>query len=84
VSATIDDRASHLQAVESSSQREAARTLVSEYLRWVAGIALSSHGLSFDIDAMVRSDIHDAAKFYRRRAASTWSAAQAAGSASAR
>jgi GNAT superfamily N-acetyltransferase len=53
-----------LQAVESSSQREAARALVSEYLRWVAGIAASNHGLSFDVDAMVRSDIDDAAKFY--------------------
>jgi GNAT superfamily N-acetyltransferase len=53
-----------LQAVESSIQRAAARELIGEYLRWVAQIALSNYGLAFDVDAMVRSDLEDQAKFY--------------------
>jgi GNAT superfamily N-acetyltransferase len=53
-----------LQAVESSEQRESACVLIAEYLHWVAGVARSTHGLSFDVDAMVRSDIDDTSKFY--------------------
>lgn len=53
-----------LHPVESSAQGDAARALISEYLRWVADIALSNYGLSFDVDAMVRSDIEDRTKFY--------------------
>jgi len=53
-----------LRAVESAAQREAARALVGEYLRWVADVARSSYGLAFDVDAMVRSDLEDASKFY--------------------
>ena len=53
-----------LAAVESPAQRDAARSLVSEYLRWVGDIARSSYGLSFDVDAMVQSDIEDRSKFY--------------------
>jgi len=51
-------------AVESPAHRDAARSLVSEYLRWVGEIARSSYGLSFDVDAMVQSDIEDRSKFY--------------------
>ncbi|HEU5295851.1 MAG TPA: GNAT family N-acetyltransferase [Burkholderiaceae bacterium] len=56
-----------LQPVDSPPQRDAARELVTEYLRWVAGVAARDHGLSFDVDAMVRSDIEDPVKFYPPR-----------------
>ena len=50
-------------SVETPAQREAARSLIVEYLAWV-DIARSQYGLSFDIEAMVRSDIDDDSKFY--------------------
>jgi GNAT superfamily N-acetyltransferase len=53
-----------LDPVESASQREVARELIAEYLRWVGEIARSQYGLSFDIDAMIQSDIEDESKFY--------------------
>jgi GNAT superfamily N-acetyltransferase len=53
-----------LVAVDDAATREAARDLIAEYLRWIASIAAASYGLSFDIDAMVTSDIEDRAKFY--------------------
>jgi GNAT superfamily N-acetyltransferase len=53
-----------LSPVESSEQREAARSLIAEYLSWVANIAHANYGLSFDIEAMVQSDIGDDSKFY--------------------
>lgn len=54
----------NLVPVETSEQRESARVLLVDYLRWVGDIARSSYGLSFDIEAMARSDIEDRAKFY--------------------
>jgi GNAT superfamily N-acetyltransferase len=53
-----------LLSVESPEQREAARSLIAEYLQWVAGVARSNYELSFDIEAMVQSDIEDRSKFY--------------------
>jgi GNAT superfamily N-acetyltransferase len=53
-----------LVAVDDAATREAARELITEYLRWIASVAAASYGLSFDIDAMVTSDIEDRAKFY--------------------
>ena len=53
-----------LAPVETSEQRESARALLVQYLRWVGDIARSSYGLTFDIEAMARSDIEDRAKFY--------------------
>jgi GNAT superfamily N-acetyltransferase len=50
--------------VETPDQREAARVLLVEYLRWVGDIARSSYGLSFDIEAMARSDTKDRSKFF--------------------
>jgi GNAT superfamily N-acetyltransferase len=50
--------------VETPQQRESARALLVEYLRWVGDIARSNYGLSFDVDAMARSDIEDRSKFY--------------------
>lgn len=53
-----------LVAVDDAATREAARHLITEYLRWIASVAAANYGLSFDIDAMVTSDIEDRAKFY--------------------
>jgi GNAT superfamily N-acetyltransferase len=53
-----------LVPVDSPEQRAAAEELIAEYLEWVGGIARSAYGLEFDIDAMVRSDLDDAGKFY--------------------
>jgi len=53
-----------LVAVDDAATREAARDLIAEYLRWIASVAAARYGLSFDIDAMVTSDIEDRAKFY--------------------
>ena len=52
-----------LVAVEDAARRAAARELIAEYLRWLASVAAGMYGLSFDIDAMVTSDIEDQAKF---------------------
>ncbi|MDB5803584.1 MAG: GCN5-related N-acetyltransferase [Betaproteobacteria bacterium] len=53
-----------LVAVSGAAEREAARGLILEYLRWIEATILPAHGLSVDIDAMVLSDIEDRAKFY--------------------
>jgi GNAT superfamily N-acetyltransferase len=53
-----------LVAVDDAATREAARGLIAEYVRWIASVAAASYGLSFDVDAMVASDIEDRAKFY--------------------
>ena len=53
-----------LFAVGDAATRQAARRLIAEYLRWLASAAAASYDLSFDIDAMVASDIEDRAKFY--------------------
>jgi GNAT superfamily N-acetyltransferase len=53
-----------LVAVDDAATRGAARHLIAEYLRWIASFAAASYGLSFDVDAMVASDIEDQAKFY--------------------
>jgi GNAT superfamily N-acetyltransferase len=53
-----------LLPVEDAPTRDAARILIAEYLRWVASSAATSYGLSFDVDAMVTSDLEDRAKFY--------------------
>ena len=53
-----------LVAVDDAATRDAARDLIAEYLRWIASAAAASYGLSFDVDAMVTSDIEDRSKFY--------------------
>jgi GNAT superfamily N-acetyltransferase len=53
-----------LVAVDDAATRDAARDLIAEYLRWIASVAAASYGLSFDVDAMITSDIEDQAKFY--------------------
>jgi GNAT superfamily N-acetyltransferase len=52
-----------LVSVNDAATRQAARDLIGEYLRWIASAAAASYGLSFDVDAMVASDIEEA-KFY--------------------
>src|SRR5437868_8516199 len=44
--------------------RLAAENLIREYLRFIASMALQNYQLTFDIEAMIRSDIQDEAKFY--------------------
>jgi len=51
-------------AIGDAATREAARYLIAEYLRWIANAAAACYGLSFDVDAMVTSDIEDRSKFY--------------------
>ena len=53
-----------LVPVETAAHRAAAEELVEEYLQWVGGVAKAEYGLAFDIEAMIRSDIDDPAKFY--------------------
>jgi GNAT superfamily N-acetyltransferase len=53
-----------LVLVQSSDPKLSARALLREYLVWVASVADSHYGLSFDIESMVASDIEDTAKFY--------------------
>jgi len=53
-----------LVAVDDAATRAAARDLIAEYLHWIASSAAANYGLSFDVDAMVRSDLDDRAKFY--------------------
>ena len=52
-----------LQAVTSVPQREAARALIAEYLHWVGDVARTQHGLSFDVDAMLRADFDPPSPF---------------------
>src|SRR5436305_13938455 len=61
---THEPRTIEMVAVDNAATREAARLLIDEYLRWIARAAAASYGLSFDVDAMVTSDIEDRAKFY--------------------
>ena len=62
--AWTDKMTIELVPVDDAATRDAARDLIAEYLRWIASVAAASYGLSFDIDAMVASDIEDPAKFY--------------------
>jgi len=50
--------------VDDLPTRDAARTLITEYLRWIASSAAANYGLSFPVDAMVTSDLDDRTKFY--------------------
>ena len=54
----------HFRAVDDVVTTEAARELIGEYLRWIADVAKENYDLSFDVDAMVESDINDRSKFY--------------------
>ncbi|MDQ6635719.1 MAG: hypothetical protein M3Z10_13295 [Gemmatimonadota bacterium] len=44
--------------------RTAAEALIREYLQFIADTARESYHLTFDIEAMIASDIGDARKFY--------------------
>ena len=52
------------KAVGDAATTESARELIGEYLRWIARLAKENYGLSFDVDAMVESDLNDKSKFY--------------------
>ena len=53
-----------LIAVADAATRDSARSLITEYLQWIAGEASRRYGLTFDIDAMVASDLDDRSKFF--------------------
>ena len=53
-----------LKAVDDGAPTEAGRKLIGEYLRWIAQVAEENYGLSFDVDAMVDSDLENRSKFY--------------------
>jgi GNAT superfamily N-acetyltransferase len=52
-----------LVAVESEQQRKASGLLIAEYLQWINESAQREYGLSFDIEAMLASDIANSTKF---------------------
>jgi GNAT superfamily N-acetyltransferase len=52
-----------LELVASPAASAPLRALLTEYLHWVAGLAHEQFGLSWDVEAMVDSDLHDTAKF---------------------
>ena len=53
-----------LQAVESDAHRHAARSLIGEYLAWVAGVAQERYGIRFDVAAMLHADLTDGSSFF--------------------
>ncbi len=53
-----------LVPVGNNATTAAARRLIGEYLSWVAGVAAEQHGLVFDTEAMLASDLGDRSKFY--------------------
>lgn len=50
--------------VRDQVHRDNARRLISEYLHWIAESARREYGLSFDVEAMVDSDLSDTGKFH--------------------
>lgn len=52
-----------LIAFDPALHRDDARALLLEYLEWVAGVARTRYGLSFDVATMVASDLDDPVKF---------------------
>ena len=53
----------HFQQVVSNEQKEQAGALIREYLAWLNERLQHDYGIEFDIEAMVHSDLSDAAKF---------------------
>jgi GNAT superfamily N-acetyltransferase len=50
--------------VDDDATRTAAERLIREYLRFIGEIAMQNYQLTFDVEAMIASDLHDAGKFY--------------------
>ena len=53
-----------LVPVSDDVTRSAAEALIREYLQFIAETARESYHLTFDVEAMIASDIGDAGKFY--------------------
>ena len=53
-----------LVPVADAATRAAAEELIREYLQFISDTALENYQLTFDIEAMVASDLDDSAKFY--------------------
>ena len=60
----MDTSAIELLCVDDPPTRDAARSLIAEYLSWIASSAAERYGLSFDAEAMLRSDLDERSKFY--------------------
>ena len=52
------------KAVDDLAAVEPVAALIGEYLHWIAQLAKENYDLSFDVDAMVASDVNDRSKFY--------------------
>jgi len=52
-----------LERVGHPAQSEPARNLITEYIDWVAGIAIERYGLVFDAAAMIGSDLSEHSPF---------------------
>ncbi len=50
--------------VSNALHRESARALISEYLQWILEFAQREYRLTFDVDAMLESDLSDHDKFH--------------------
>ena len=53
-----------LVPVGDAATRAAAERLIREYLEFIAEIAFQNYQLTFDIEAMIASDLHDESKFF--------------------
>ena len=52
------------EQVESEKQKKGAGALIREYLEWLNDRLRREYGMEFDVEAMVKSDLSDAHKFY--------------------
>jgi len=50
--------------VEGAEHRQLAGALIREYLEWLNRIVQRDHGIEFDVEAMVASDLSDSDKFH--------------------
>jgi GNAT superfamily N-acetyltransferase len=52
------------EQVESEEQKDQAGALIREYLEWLNDRLWREHGIGFDLEAMVQSDLSDPYKFH--------------------
>ncbi len=53
----------HFQQVESPEQKEQAGAVIREYLEWLNERVKRDHGIEFNVDTMIESDLSDPDKF---------------------
>jgi GNAT superfamily N-acetyltransferase len=54
----------HVVHVGDGATATSARRLLAEYLSWVAAVASTEHGLTFDAAAMLAADLDEGARFH--------------------